>query len=157
MTFGLSQHFQSVTGIDLSMAFIEVCSTLQRRRAVPYALPGTSSFDETKVKAAIVGKRLCPERCNFLCVDAMEFLQTGAKFDLILACNVLCRLSQPRDWLAMLPKCLAPEGVVVLVNPYAWLEAWTVKEDWLGHSSEESSTTLNNIMMRLSKVGWILE
>lgn len=35
--------------IDVDVAFkCQVCSTLQRRRAVPYALPGTSSFDETK-------------------------------------------------------------------------------------------------------------
>jgi len=32
-----------------------------------------------------------------------------------------------------------------------------LSQDWLGHSSEESSTALNNIMMRLSKVGWISE
>jgi len=40
-------------------------------------LPPMMSVSDLQVKAAIVGKRLCPERCNFLCVDAMEFLQTG--------------------------------------------------------------------------------
>jgi len=40
-------------------------------------LPLLMSVTDLQVKAAIVGKRLCPERCNFLCVDAMEFLQTG--------------------------------------------------------------------------------
>ena len=40
MSFGLSEHFLHVDGIDSSMAFIEAASTLQRGRAVPYTIPG---------------------------------------------------------------------------------------------------------------------
>lgn len=43
-------------------------------------------------------------------------MQPGAKFDLILACNVLCRLPRPREWLGLLPESLAPTGIVVLLG-----------------------------------------
>ena len=45
---------------------------------------------------------------------------SGARFDLIVACNVLCRLPSPRDFLALLPASLAPGGVVVWLGSFSW-------------------------------------
>lgn len=143
LSFALSERFQRVVGLDTSLSFIQACGTLQRRRAVPYMLPGQ------QVRcAASISTSVRPERCSFACMDATEFLQTGARFDLILACNVLCRLLRPRQWLALLRESLEANGVVVLVTPYAWLEAWTPREEWLGDNSEESSRVLADIMTR---------
>ncbi|CAL1171010.1 unnamed protein product [Cladocopium goreaui] len=143
LSFALSERFQRVVGLDTSLSFVQACGTLQRRRAVPYVLPGQ------QVRcAASISTSVRPERCSFACMDATEFLQTGARFDLILACNVLCRLARPRQWLALLRDSLEAGGVVVLVTPYAWLEAWTPREEWLGDNSEESSRVLADIMTR---------
>lgn len=146
MSFALSPHFEHVDGIDSSLAFIEAASILQRRRAVPYTWNGEGGGNF--VSAASLSREVCPERCNFACIDTMDFLRKGAKFDLILACNVLCRLPRPREWLGLLPESLAPTGIVVLVTPFAWLEAWTPKEEWLGDCSRQSSAVLCEIMER---------
>jgi len=55
-----------------------------------------------------------------------------APFDAILAANLMCRLPDPTKFLDALPHMLTPDGVVVLVSPYSWLEEWTSRDKWLG-------------------------
>eukprot|EP00435_Cladocopium_sp_Y103_P057588 s1303_g19.t2 len=72
LSFALSERFQRVVGLDTSLSFVQACGTLQRRRAVPYVLPGQ------QVRcAASISSSVRPERCSFACMDATEFLQTG--------------------------------------------------------------------------------
>eukprot|EP00747_Dinoflagellata_sp_TGD_P062041 gnl/TRDRNA2_/TRDRNA2_152794_c0_seq2.p1 gnl/TRDRNA2_/TRDRNA2_152794_c0~~gnl/TRDRNA2_/TRDRNA2_152794_c0_seq2.p1 ORF type:complete len:151 (+),score=6.88 gnl/TRDRNA2_/TRDRNA2_152794_c0_seq2:67-453(+) len=73
------------------------------------------------------------------------------RFDLVLGCNILCRLAEPRIWLESLPALLTPSAAVVLVTPYAWLDAWTDRRKWLGgrQGTRTSSEEVADIMRRL--------
>ncbi|CAE7890753.1 unnamed protein product [Symbiodinium microadriaticum] len=142
-TFALSSRFQHVVGVDTSHAFIHAACSLQRSGSLPYMLPGRGES-----WASIPGTSE-PARCSFACVDVMDFMHSGSRFDLILACNVLCRLRTPRAWLSSLREALSSDGVVVLATPYAWLEAWTPSEEWMGQCGEESSKALTSFMQQL--------
>ncbi|CAJ1346414.1 unnamed protein product [Effrenium voratum] len=142
LSFDLSEHFDHVVGIDASMAFIRAASCLQSDGSLRYNSPGSGHVALARAKGR-------PSRCSFACADAADFMQQGLRFDLILACNVLCRLRRPRQWLASLPTSLSPQGVVVLVTPFAWLEAFTPRAEWLGNCGVESSRALSEIMQRL--------
>ncbi|CAJ1422409.1 unnamed protein product, partial [Effrenium voratum] len=107
LSFDLSEHFDHVVGIDASMAFIRAASCLQSDGSLRYNSPGSGHVALARAKGR-------PSRCSFACADAADFMQQGLRFDLILACNVLCRLRRPRQWLASLPTSLSPQGVVVL-------------------------------------------
>ena len=50
----------------------------------------------------------------------------------MLAANLLCRLPDPEAFLRDCAKLVRPDGVLVLVSPHSWLEAWTPKHKWLG-------------------------
>lgn len=54
------------------------------------------------------------------------------KFDLIIGSNLLCRLPDPAKFLREVPNFLTPEGVLVLISPYSWLEEYTESEKWIG-------------------------
>lgn len=58
------------------------------------------------------------------------------KFDTILASNLLCRLPNPRKFLADIPNFLNPGGTLVLVSPYSWLEEYTPVSEWVGAVAE---------------------
>jgi SAM-dependent methyltransferase len=53
-------------------------------------------------------------------------------FDAVLAANLLCRLPDPSKFLSRVPSIVKRGGVLVLVSPYSWLEAWTLQQHWLG-------------------------
>lgn len=144
-TFALSSRFQHVVGVDTSHAFIQAACSLQRTKSLPYMLPGRGVQESW----ASIPRNSQPSRCSFACVDIMDFMHSGSRFDLILACNVLCRLRTPRSWLSSLREALSSDGVVVLATPYAWLEAWTPAEEWMGQCGEESSKALTSFMQQL--------
>lgn len=53
-------------------------------------------------------------------------------FDAVLAANLLCRLPDPMRFLGRCPSLVKRGGVLVLVSPFSWLEAWTPQQKWLG-------------------------
>ena len=140
LSYLLSESFEHVTGVDSSKSFIDACCTLQRR-FVPY-LFASEPF------SAKLPRHARPDRCSFACCDALTWMQKGGRYDLILACNLLCCLRKPSCWLQQLPSSVTPLGVVVLVTPYAWLPAFTSHQDWLGPDATGSSERLSEIMTR---------
>ena len=67
---------------------------------------------------------------------------------MIHASNLLCRLPSPRSFLKSVPNFLKPNGVLVLVSPYSWLEEYTPLGEWIGAdgSSSNSFDILKSIM-----------
>merc|ERR1711865_880158 len=72
-----------------------------------------------------------PERTEFRQGDACNLGDIG-EVDCILAANLLCRLPDPHAFLVKAGQCIRPDGLLVLVSPYSWLEEYTPKEKWLG-------------------------
>jgi hypothetical protein len=57
----------------------------------------------------------------------------------VLASNLLCRLPNPRKFLKDIPQFIAPNGFLVLVSPYSWLEEYTPKSEWIGAQDDQTS------------------
>ncbi|SUB14253.1 Uncharacterised protein [Pantoea agglomerans] len=75
-----------------------------------------------------------------------------ARYDLILASNLIDRLRQPARFLRDVTPMLRQGGILVLSSPYTWLEDFTPKENWLGGVREngEALTTLQALQRLLA-------
>jgi len=62
----------------------------------------------------------------------------------ILASNLLCRLPSPRRFISTVSNFLKPNGVLVLVSPYSWLEEYTDKQEWFGGRCSESGQPIDS-------------
>lgn len=61
------------------------------------------------------------------------------KFDLIIASNLLCRLPNPEKFLREAPQFLKPNGLLILISPYSWLDEYTDRSKWIGAKPERES------------------
>ena len=92
--------------------------------------------------------------------DKVEFWQGDAHnlkpqfkdYDLVLACNLIDRLYDPRKFLVNIRERMTPGGLLVLFSPYTWLEEFTPREQWLGGRKVdgESVTTLAGLHTALA-------
>ena len=53
-------------------------------------------------------------------------------YDLVLAANLIDRLSQPARFLEEIGNRIHAGGHLVIASPYTWLEEFTPKKNWLG-------------------------
>ena len=150
-TFELARHFAVVEGLDYSRAFVTAARLMKERGALQY-----TCFREGEVTRKLRGsvhERIDRRRCSFREGDACELpksllggggsekdFDVFGRHDAVLAANLLCRLPDPAAFLAQCPKLVRPGGVLVLVSPYSWLEAWTPKDAWLGGYYEDASS-----------------
>lgn len=129
-TFELSRCCGEVLGIDYSASFIGAATRLAKGEEVPYEVKETGDWYEPAI--ARVPPGCDPRKVRFEVGDAHALRPDLGTFDLVLACNLLCRMREPRDLLRRLPALVRPGGVLVLTTPHTWLEAFTAKASWLG-------------------------
>lgn len=132
--FALSARCSEVVGIDFSAAFIEAARQLAGGAALEYRILETGERFRTAVARAPADSH--PERLRFEEGDARQLRPDLGRFDLVFACNLLCRLPQPSRLLDRLPELVVPGGQLVITTPNTWLEAFTAKEYWLGATPE---------------------
>jgi putative 4-mercaptohistidine N1-methyltranferase len=144
MSFALSKDFEEVVGIDFSQAFVDAANVMKMTRRAKYrARVEADIFDDFVCEIPVTAK---PDRVFFAQGDACALPPAdqlgaspgGRQFDAVLACNLLCRLPDPRSFLRSLPDLVTQGGVAVLVSPYSWLEQWTPKEKWIGGTVDKS-------------------
>ena len=70
---------------------------------------------------------------------------------MILAANLICRLSEPMVFFNRLKDLVVPSGIVVIVSPYSWLEQYTAK---VYSSNHEYSVNMMFFVCRTS--GWVV-
>jgi putative 4-mercaptohistidine N1-methyltranferase len=132
-SFELARGYGDVTGVDLSRAFIEAASRLQRDGELHYF-----RRDEGELGAdlsAIIDPAIDRSRVNFRQADATSLPADWLEFDAVLMANLLCRLPSPKSLLGRLggPRGLVKVGgLVALFSPYTWLEQFTPRGAWLG-------------------------
>ena len=145
-SFELARHFRDVVGVDYSKAFIAAAKVLRERGNLQYR--AVVEGESTSLKHARVNPRIDRSRVAFKRGDACALpnsllggggppeddaqFQAYGRHDAVLAANLLCRLPDPEAFLRACARLVRPDGVLVLVSPYSWLEAWTPKEKWLG-------------------------
>ncbi len=69
---------------------------------------------------------------KFFQADASNLKPQFTGYDLILAANLIDRLTDPGKFLTTIHSRLNTNGVLVLTSPYTWLEEFTKKENWVG-------------------------
>jgi putative 4-mercaptohistidine N1-methyltranferase len=132
-TFELARHFDAVTGVDLSAAFIEAAKELKQSGTRPYF-----RRDEGDLGAqltATIDPAIDRSRLTFRQADACSLPVEYVDFDAVLMANLICRLPSAKGLLGRLagPRGLVrPGGLLVMTTPFTWMEQFTPREAWLG-------------------------
>ena len=73
-------------------------------------------------------------------------------FDAIIASNLLCRLPSPRKFLRDISSFIKPDGVLILISPYSWLEEYTPKSERIGglEDGKDSATEVEKFLLQNS-------
>ena len=138
--FEMSQIFDSVLGIDYSETFIDAAKVLKNTGShrVDRLISGHQSISEEVVLDSSARR----DRVSFEVGDAENLREDLGDFDCVLACNLICRLSNPKALLDRFSSLVRPRGQLFITTPFTWLESFTPKEHWLGTNAEDSFTGL---------------
>lgn len=133
-SFELARHCPEVIGIDFSASFIAAASQLAAGESLPYTIRETG----TRTRLAIAKAPRLPNahQLHFETGDAQNLRTDLGKFDLLTACNLLCRLPRPQLFLQRLPDLLNPGAHLLLTTPNTWLEEFTAPDFWIGATPE---------------------
>ncbi len=129
-SFELARHCQQVIGIDYSHRFIAAAQQLGDRGTLAYAR--RDEGDLSTPLTARVPEEIEGSRVAFSTGDAMDLPTDLGEFDVVLAANLIDRLTHPERFLQRLPALVKPGGQLILTSPYTWLEEFTEREQWLG-------------------------
>ena len=135
-TFELARHYQEVIGIDYSHIFIKAANSLKRDGSCM-----ASRQDEGSITTNLelqVDTSIDRTRVSFEQGDALSIRDDIGQFDLVLACNLICRLKEPLQLIRRLADLVKPGGCLFLTTPFTWMESYTPKANWLGSGSEDS-------------------
>lgn len=136
-SFELARHCREVIGIDYSRAFIDAAETIREQGGLDYDY--VIEGDRIARGTARVPSGVDASRISFEAGDAMELRGDLGSFDVVLAANLLCRLPEPRKFLARLPSLVLPGGQLLLTTPFTWLEDYTPRNSWIGGRGDVSS------------------
>ena len=136
-SFELARTCREVIGIDYSAAFIGAAEKIRTSGALDYEC--TIEGDRTARTTASLPEGVDVARVKFSAGDAMDLPQDLGSFDVVLAANLLCRLPEPRRFLARLPDLVKPGGQLLMTTPFTWLEQFTPCEHWIGGSDGVAS------------------
>ncbi len=140
--------------MDYSARFIDVALQLTSGEDFRYVVPQEGDlveYRQVRLKDFGLDGDLA-QRIQFVQGDACNLKPQPARYDLVLASNLIDRLRQPARFLQDVTPMLRPGGILLLSSPYTWLEAYTPKENWLGGVREngEALTTLQALQRLLA-------
>jgi putative 4-mercaptohistidine N1-methyltranferase len=143
-TFELARHCTDVVALDYSHAFIDAASRLkQDGRHLASRLDEGSGTTQLQV---VVDPQIDRSRVAFEQGDAQAIRADVGTFDVVIACNLICRLPQPMRLLERLKQLLKPGGQLFITTPFTWLEAYTPSENWLGDGAQDSFAGLRRAL-----------
>ncbi|MFH0783485.1 MAG: 5-histidylcysteine sulfoxide synthase [Pseudomonadota bacterium] len=147
-SFELAQEFSIVHGLDFSARFIRIAYQMQEKGVIRYELPEEGeivSYHERRLVDLGLGDTA--HRVEFLQADALNLKPQFSNYDLILAANLVDRLSDPGKFLAHVHERLNDDGILVLASPYTWLTEFTTRDKWIGgyRKDGEPYTTLDGL------------
>lgn len=131
--FELAREFRQVHGLDFSARFIRIAYQMQEKGILRYELPEEGeivSYHERRLVDFDLTEAAA--RVEFYQADAQNLKPQFAGYDLILAANLLDRLSNPAKFLTTIHERLNDSGILVIASPYTWLKEFTRRENWIG-------------------------
>ena len=135
-SFELARTCQEVIGIDYSQSFVDAANHLKLN-----GVHTAERLDEGSTVTQIdinIDPSIDRSRVQFEQGDAQYLRSSLGKFDLVLACNLICRLPEPSLLLNRVSDLLKPGGQLFITTPFTWLEAYTKRGNWLGDGAEDS-------------------
>ena len=147
-TFELARTFEFVNGLDFSARFIRIAFQMQEKGVTHYELVEEGdivSYHERHLSDFDLDA--AADRVEFYQADASNLKPRFTGYDLILAANLIDRLSTPQKFLSSIHERLNMGGILVLTSPYTWLEEFTIRENWVGgiRRDGEPFTTLDGL------------
>jgi 5-histidylcysteine sulfoxide synthase/putative 4-mercaptohistidine N1-methyltranferase len=147
-TFEMARWCDHVTGIDFSARFIGVGHEMKDKGYIRYAIPDDGqlvSYHEKTLRD--MGLAETRDRVEFWQGDAHNLKDRFTGYDLVLAANLIDRLSDPALFLDRIRGRINPGGLLVITSPYTWLEEFTPPEKWIGGRKVdgENVTTLEGL------------
>lgn len=143
-SFELARHCGEVIGIDYSQAFIDAAGRLVAGGRHPATrLDEGSATSELVVE---VDPAVDRSRVRFEQGDAQAIRDDIGQFDLVIACNLICRLPEPMRLLRRLPELVKPGGQLFITTPFTWLEEYTPSANWLGDGAQDSFAGLRRAL-----------
>ena len=139
-SFELARHCREVTGIDYSRNFVAAATKVGKEGSLAYDY--VVEGGRTARALACLADGVDASRVVFEVGDAMALREDLGSFDVVLAANLLCRLPDPRVFLARVPDLVKPGGQLLLTTPFTWLEEYTPRENWIGGRGVASSADL---------------
>lgn len=143
-SFELARHCSEVIGIDYSRAFIDAANRMLRDGSHPATRLDEGSAT-TSLKVA-VDPGIDRSAVRFEQGDAQAIRDDIGRFDLVMACNLICRLPEPMRLLSRLAGLVKPGGQLFITTPFTWLEAYTPTENWLGDGAQDSFAGLRDAL-----------
>ena len=128
-TFELARHCSKVIGIDFSRTFIDAAIRVKEHGKLQVTRVDEGS--NTTVLSLSVEDTIDRNRVSFEQGDAQCLRDDLGEFDVLIACNLICRLPDPMRLLERLPELVKPGGQLLITTPYTWLEEYTPPSRWL--------------------------
>lgn len=135
-SFELARHCTEVVGIDYSQAFVDAADQMREEGRLQ-AIRLDQGVSTTRLELG-VDQSIARSRVRFEQGDAQLIRQDIGQFDLVIACNLICRLTEPMRLLQRLPELVKPGGQLFITTPFTWLEEYTPHANWLGGGAEDS-------------------
>lgn len=131
-SFELARSFAEVRGIDWSASFIAAANHIRASQRVELFVREEGELGRHVTRTLELDG--IAERVSFARGDACRLDAELGDFDAILAANLLCRLADPRAFLARVAdgSLLRRGGLLALMSPYSWAEVHTPRQAWLG-------------------------
>src|ERR1700677_1225603 len=143
-TFELAAGADEVIGIDLSSQFIAAAQAMQTAGQLEIRIL------EEGQRLTVVTRRLDPQidrsKCRFFVEDALRIPPELGTFDLVLAANLVDRVSRPADLLRGIKRLLRANGHLILASPYTWLEEFTPRENWLADATASTLSRIQEVL-----------
>ncbi|MEY2341893.1 5-histidylcysteine sulfoxide synthase [Acidithiobacillus sp. IBUN Pt1247-S3] len=153
-SFALATRAEEVVGIDFSTRFVQVAARLQEKHRFPYAITEEGELQSHHwADLRVLGLAETAPRCQFVQGDANNLKPVHRDFDLVVAANLIDRLSNPEKFLRGIGERIRPGGMLVISSPYTWLEEFTPKERWIGGMRRNGETldTLQGLLSILAE------
>ena len=132
-SFELAREFDFVHGLDFSARFIRIAYQMQEKGILRYELPEEGDIVSYHERSLVdLNLTETAGRVEFYQADAQNLKPQFTGYDLILAANLLDRLSNPAKFLETIHERLVNGGILVITSPYTWLEEFTRRENWIG-------------------------
>ena len=152
-SFELAREFDYVSGLDFSARFIRTAYQMQEKGVIRYELPIEGeivSFHERKLQD--IGLSDIAHKVEFYQADAQNLKPQFSNYDLVLAANLIDRLSRPIHFLTTIHERINKGGLLVITSPYTWITEFTKRENWVGgyRRDGEPHTTLDGLKELLS-------